>query len=126
MKKFRSVLSTIFGIVCAFGFFICISVNVDHPGWLKYLMIGFITFVVSFFLASFFNNPNTYIRHIYASFMTIATKIQIRRRPNSKLAVGVRAKFSSRYGGRYNKKINYKKLYRYALRYYDRDHFQEV
>lgn len=89
-------------------------------------MIGFITFVVSFFLASFFYNPYRYIRHFYASFMTIATRIQIRRRPNSKLAVGVRAKFSSRYGGRYNKKINYKKFYRYALSYYDRDHFREV
>lgn len=126
MKKFRSVLSVIFGVICAFSFFICISINADHPDWFKYLMIGFITFVVSFFLSSFFYNPYRYIRHFYASFMTIATRIQIRRRPNSKLAVGVRAKFSSRYGGRYNKKINYKKFYRYALSYYDRDHFQEV
>lgn len=58
--------------------------------------------------------------------MTIAIKIQIRRRPNSKLALGVKEKFSFRHGGRYNKKINYKKFYRYALSYYDRDHFQEV
>lgn len=126
MKKFRSVLSVIFGIICACSFFICISINADNPDWFKYIIIGLITFVVSFFLASFFYNPYRYIRHLYASFITIATKIQIRRRPNSKLAVSVRAKFSSRYGGRYNKKINYKKLYRYALNFYDRDHFQEV
>ena len=126
MKKFRSVLSVIFGIICACSFFICISINVDNPDWFKYIIIGLITFVVSFFLANFFYNPYRYIRHFYASFMTIATKIQIRRRPNSKLAVGVRAKFSSRYGGSYNKKINYKKIYRSALNCYDRDHFQEV
>lgn len=126
MKKFRYVLSVIFGVICAFSFFICISIDADHPDWFKYLMIGFITFVVSYFLASFFYNPHKYIRHFYAAFMTIAIKIQIRRRPNSKLALGVKEKFSFRHGGHYNKKINYKKLYRYALSYYDRDHFQEV
>lgn len=126
MKKFRSVLSVIFGTMCALSFLICISIDADHPDWFKYLMIGFITFVVSYFLASFFYNPNKYIRHLYASFMTIATMIQIRRRPNSKLALGVKEKFSFRHGGRYSKKINYRKFYRYALSYYDRDHFQEV